>query len=204
MKTAAIILAAGESQRMGRPKQLLPVHSKPMLLHVVETVLSARLDQVIVVLGASAATIQPVLAATNVTIAINDDWREGLASSLRAGLERVSPRAEAALFVPADLPRLTTRTIQAIIACRKPSGKSIVIPTCRGCRGNPVLFARSLFPELLGLHGDQGGRALFASHQADIELVEVGDEGILLDVDTPADYKQATLSAQIDGNKEDV
>ena len=83
MKIAAVILAAGASQRMGRAKQLLPVHGRPMLLRVVETILAARLNQVIVVLGASATEIQPLLIGKPVTVVINADWREGLASSLR-------------------------------------------------------------------------------------------------------------------------
>jgi molybdenum cofactor cytidylyltransferase len=188
---AAVVLAAGGSRRMGQPKQLLLVDGQPMVTRVVQAVLAAGLSDVVVVLGAAADEVQPELAGLPVRLTVNKAWREGMASSLRAGLALVSPTAEAALFVPADLPRLTAQTITAVVDCFAGTGKPIVIPTWQGCRGNPVLFARRLFPELLAVQGDQGGRALFASHQQDIALVEVGDEGILLDVDTPEQYKSA-------------
>ena len=188
---SAVILAAGESRRMGQPKQMLLVDGQPMLALVVRTVLAAGLDDVVVVLGAAAAEVQQALAGLPVRTVINDAWREGMASSLRAGLALVSPAAEAVLFVPADLPRLTAQAITAVIDCFASTGKPIVIPTSQGCRGNPVLFARRLFPELLAVQGDQGGRSLFASHQQEIALVEVGDKGIVVDVDTPEQYQSA-------------
>jgi molybdenum cofactor cytidylyltransferase len=185
---SAIILAAGASQRMGRPKQLLPVAGVPMLVRAVDAVLRAQLDQVIVVLGSSAGVISPVLAGKPVTAVINEEWQEGIASSIRAGLAQVVEASQAALFVPADLPYLAPATIDAVCSHYLASGKPIVIPTCRGQRGNPALFARALFPELQALHGDRGGRVLFGAHQDDIAMIEVGDEGILVDVDTLDDY----------------
>ena len=189
---SAVILAAGESRRMGQPKQMLLVDGQPMLGRVVRVVLAAGLDDVVVVLGAAAAEVKQALAGLPVRTVINDAWQQGMATSLRTGLTLVSPAAEAALFVPADLPCLTAQTIMAVVDCFASTGKPIVIPTCRGRRGNPVLFARRLFPELLAVQGDQGGRAIFASHQQEIGLVEVGDEGILLDVDTPEQYQSVS------------
>ena len=192
MIIGAIVLAAGRSQRMGRAKQTLPVGGQAMLARVVETILAAKLDQVVVVLGASAPEIAPLLAGLPVTVTYNPRWREGLSSSLRAGLAALPAGARAALFVPADLPHLTARTVRMIVDCFDRTGKGIVIPTCGGRRGNPVLFAHTHFVELLHLQGDQGGRALFSGHKDDITFVETGDEGILLDVDTPDDYKRVT------------
>jgi len=185
---AAIVLAAGGSQRMGQPKQLLPVGGQPMVGRVVDTVLAAGIEQVIVVLGSSANEVQRALAGKPVTLIVNPHWQEGIASSLRAGLSPIVAQADAVLFVPADMPRLSAPPIQAVVARFLSTGKAIVAPTCNGRRGNPVLFARPLFAELMRLRGDAGGRTLFAAHADDIELVEVGDEGILLDIDTPDEY----------------
>ena len=191
---AAVILAAGASRRMGQPKQLLLVDGEPMLARVVDAVVTAGLDQVIVVLGASAEQAQPLLAGKAITIVHNPDWPEGMASSLRIGLAAVSPQAEAALFTPADLPRLLPTTIQHIIDHYHSTGKSVIIPSYHGRRGNPVLFARSLFPELMALRGDVGGRAVFAAHPEQVAMLEVSDAGILLDIDTPDEYRAATQS----------
>lgn len=188
MSISAVVLAAGGSQRMGRAKQLLPVDGQPMLAHLVDTVLASGLEEVIVVLGAAASEAGAAIAGKRVQVIVNPGWAEGMASSLRTGLGLVSPRAEAVLFVPADLPQLQASTIQAIVVHFLATRRPIIIPTYRGQRGNPVLFARSLFLELLALSGDSGGRSLFGRHHEDIALLEAGDSGILLDVDTPEDY----------------
>jgi len=173
---------------MGRPKQLLPVNGKPMLVRVVEAILGAGIDEVVVVLGYAADEIAPALAGLAVTTVVNNAWHEGLASSVRAGLAAVNPRAEAVLFAPADLPRLSAAAVQAVVQRYGMTRRPIVVPVCAGRRGHPVLFARSLFGELASLAGDQGGRFVLNKHQADVETVDVADAGILLDVDTPADY----------------
>jgi molybdenum cofactor cytidylyltransferase len=173
---------------MGRPKQLLPIAGQPMLARLVDTVLAASLDEVIVVLGAGADEAAALLADRPLRIVVNPGWAEGIASSLRCGLAAVSPLSGAALFVPADLPRLRAQTIGAIVVAASSAARPIVVPTCDGRRGNPVLFARSLFPDLLGLRGDAGGRVLMASRPDDVATVDVGDPGILLDIDTPEDY----------------
>jgi molybdenum cofactor cytidylyltransferase len=188
VQTSAVILAGGASRRMGRPKQLLMVNGQPMLLRVVDAVLEAGLSQVIVVLGASAGEIAPALLTRPVVIVTNPGWEEGIASSLRAGVASVDSRSSAAVFVPADMPRLSPAIILAIVSHFQATGKHIVIPTCGGRRSNPVLIARTLFPELIALRGDVGGRAIFAAHGADIAEIEVSDAGILSDLDTPSDY----------------
>jgi molybdenum cofactor cytidylyltransferase len=189
-RVAAIILAAGGSQRMGRAKQTMLIDGQPMLLRVADAVLAAGLDEVIVVLGASAGEIMPVLTGRPLTIVVNPLWEEGMASSLRAGLAHVSAVVDAALFVPADMPRLSPALLRTIVAQWRAGGALIAVPTCNGKRGNPVLFARPLFADLLALHGDQGGRALFAGHAHEIALIETGDAGVLFDVDTPDDYSK--------------
>ena len=189
MQVSAVILAGGASRRMGQPKQLLPVDGRPMLARVVDAALQANLAQVIVVLGAGAGDIAPALSGRAVTIVINPNWQAGMASSLRAGLAAVAPHSEAALFIPADMPRLSAGVLQAIVWHFQTSHKGLVIPTCNGRRGNPVLIARSFFPELMALDGDVGGRAIVAAHPLDVAEVELNDDSILFDVDTPADYQ---------------
>lgn len=204
MSISAVILAAGGAERMGQPKQLLLVGGAPMLLRVFGAVVDAGIADIVVVLGASAPLVAPLLSGKAATLVINGIWREGIASSIRVGLAHIAPRSEAVLFVPADLPRLSAQSIRSVIERFQAGGADIVIPTCGGQRGNPVLFARSLFGELRSLHGDVGGRALFGSHAQDIALVEVGDRGVLLDVDTPAHYRAAVAESDEDQHKENV
>lgn len=196
MSIATVILAAGGAQRMGQPKQLLPVGGQPMLARVVQTACAARLGLVIVVLGAARRQIAPLLAGYPITIVANTRWRSGMASSLCCGLRRVPADVDAALFVPGDMPNLRPDHLQAIAARFSAGGATIVIPTYGGRRGNPVLFARTLFPELCALSGDQGGRALFHAHAAEIATLEL-DDGVLCDIDTPADYARLAAAAPV-------
>jgi molybdenum cofactor cytidylyltransferase len=186
---SAVVLAAGGSRRLGRLKQLLPWGGQTMIEHVVDTALASAVDEVVVVLGCQAEVVQRVLAGRLVRGVVNAAWEEGLATSLRAGLAAVSPQAGAALFVLGDQPRLTSHTINHLLAHYRATRCSIVVPVHRSRRGNPVLFARSLFPELLALQGDVGGRVLLDKQRADIAEVDVGSEEIFVDVDTLEDYK---------------
>jgi len=187
---SAVVLAAGAARRLGRLKQLLPWGGQTMLEHVVDTVLASAVDEVVVVLGCQAAVVQQALASRPVRGVVNAAWEEGLATSLRAGLAAVSPQAEAALFVLGDQPRLTSQTINRLLAHYRTTRCPIVVPVYLGRRGNPVLFARSLFPELLALQGDVGGRVLLEKQRADVAEVDVGSEEIFVDVDTLQDYKE--------------
>ena len=186
---SAVVLAAGGGRRLGRLKQLLPWGGRTMIEHVVDTVLASAVDEVVVVLGCQAEAVQQALADRPVRGVVNTAWEEGLATSLRAGLAAASPQAEAVLFVLGDQPRLTAQTIDRLLAHYRTTRCPIVVPVYRGRRGNPVLFARSLFPELLALQGDVGGRVLLEKQRADIAEVDVGSDEILLDVDTLEDYE---------------
>ncbi len=186
---SAVVLAAGGASRLGRLKQLLPWGGQTMIEHVVDTVLASAVDEVVVVLGCQAEAVQPALAGRPVRGVVNTAWEEGLATSLRAGLAAVSPQAEAALFVLGDQPRLTAQTIDRLLAHYRTTRCPIVVPVYRGRRGNPVLFACSLFPELLALQGDVGGRVLLEKQRAGIAEVDVGSDEVLMDVDTLEDYE---------------
>jgi molybdenum cofactor cytidylyltransferase len=198
---AAIVLAAGESQRFGQPKQLLPVGSKTMIQHVVDIVLDSPVEQVIVVLGCRAAEIRASIAGRPVQVVVNERWKSGLSSSVQAGLSAVKPEVSAALFVLADQPGVTTEVIAKLVERYQETRAPIVVPAYRGRRGNPVLFDRSLFAELMEVEGDQGGRRLIAEHGDELEEVEVETEAIFTDIDTADDYQTTGLQTPNSPNK---
>ena len=186
---AAIILAAGGSKRMGQPKQLLPVGGMPMVRRVTESVCAAGLDQVILVAGANAKAVEGAVAGLPVELVTNKDWAAGLSGSLRLGICALRKEIQAALMVLADQPALTPDLLRALTARYLATRAPIVVPYFEGRRGNPVLFARKLFPDLMSVQGDQGGRALFARYQQQMERVETHDPAVLLDIDTRQDYE---------------
>jgi molybdenum cofactor cytidylyltransferase len=196
-KVAAIVLAAGASTRYGQPKQLLPVGGKTMLQHVVDVVLASPVDQTIVVLGHRAGEIGasvrqglPTAAGKPADIVANEEWQAGLSTSVQAGLRAIKPDIQAALFVLADQPAITPGIIAALLGCYHETGAPIVVPTYEGKRGNPALFDRSLFAELMKVRNDQGGRQLIERYANRTEKVEVGSEAVLVDVDTEEDYQR--------------
>jgi molybdenum cofactor cytidylyltransferase len=199
-QVAAIVLAAGGSVRMRQPKQLLPIGDRPMVRRVVEAACEAELAQVVVVVGAHADAVQQALANLPVDIVVNEAWAEGLSTSVRAGLAALRPRIQAALMVLADQPALTSGLLKTLVARYRATGAPIVAPFFRGRRGNPILFDRALFAELLAVEGDQGGRAVVARHQQGMERVEVDDPAVLTDIDTRQDYEG--VKEVRDGNKQ--
>ncbi len=189
-RVAAIVLAAGASTRFGSPKQLLAWRGRPLLQHVIWQALAAPVCEVVVALGAHYARVTPIAHGLPVTLARNADWEAGLSSSVALGLRALRGRPDAAIFLLADQPgaspELIARLIRAFARVRAP----IVLPRVRGQRGNPALFARELFPELMQVTGDQGGRALLTRYWDDIAWVEA-DERALFDIDTPEDVASA-------------
>ena len=184
----AIVLAAGGSERMGQPKQLLPLAGRPVVHHVTSALVALGLAQVIVVTGAHAEAVGAALADLPLKIVVNESWPEGMSSSIRTGLRALHPDTQAVLLVLADQPALTTDLLQSLLARYRASGAPIVAPVYRGQRGNPVLFDRALFPELLAVRGDRGGRALIEKYHEQVELVVVDDPAVIADVDSPEDY----------------
>lgn len=188
-EVSAIVLAAGMSTRIGSPKQLLEIGGKPLLAIALETLGRSQIQEIVVVLGASADLIRRQVDLDGTKVVVNEAYHEGMGTSLRVGLAAVNPHAKAALVVLADQPFLQPSTIDALIDQHDEHQPQIAIPLYRGFRGNPVLLDRSVFPELAGLSGDIGCRAVFGDHTENILKVPVNDPGILLDVDTKADYE---------------
>jgi molybdenum cofactor cytidylyltransferase len=185
---SGIVLAAGRSARLGRPKQLLPLADQPLLTHVLRAAAASRLDEIILVLGHEAAAIAAAAGDWGQRVVVNPDYPTGQGSSVRAGIAAVDPRAAAALVLLGDQPGVGPAIVDAVIAGYRASGGAIVVPIYGQVRGNPVLFDRSLFPELASLTGDEGARGIVRAHAAAVVEVPVGDGPPPRDVDTEADY----------------
>jgi molybdenum cofactor cytidylyltransferase len=182
---------------MGQAKQLLPLGETTMLTRTLENVRTAGLDDIVLVLGASAEAIRRQLPQSflgGLRIVVNHDYGQGMASSLRAGLSALDPKIDAAFIILGDQPFIRPQTLHQIMAGFHRSGAQIVIPSYQGKRGNPVLLSRSVFPEVMALEGDIGCRAIFPNHLGAILKVEVEDPGILLDIDDQDDYDRLKLS----------
>jgi molybdenum cofactor cytidylyltransferase len=200
---AAIILAAGSSSRMGagRHKLLLPLAGRPVLAHVLDAVLASSARPVILVLGHQADAVRAQIASylTHPAIAIveNPDYLQGMSTSMRAGLEALMAQTTGtetpgagAIILLGDQPLVTPQIIDALISRQQETGKRIIAPLYEGKRGNPTLFAASLFPELMAVTGDEGGRGVLAKHREEVATVEVGDAMANYDVDTWEAYQQ--------------
>ncbi|HXB74389.1 MAG TPA: NTP transferase domain-containing protein [Candidatus Acidoferrales bacterium] len=186
---SAVILAAGKSSRMGSLKQLLPLGGSTLLENVLTNLRRSQIDEIVLVLGFSADAIRRQTPLDGVKVVVNEAYGEGMGTSVRTGIAQVSPQADAALVVLADQPFVQPETIDQLIRLYRERKPQIVIPVYQGFRGNPVLLDRSVFPELLGLAGDIGCRAVFGSHTENILKAPVDDIGVLLDIDTPGDLE---------------
>ncbi len=186
----ALVLAAGESRRMGQPKLLLPVGTSSVIERVVDACLGSAADRVVVVLGASADQVQARIGPRPVAFALNPEYREGLGASIRHGLGAAGSDAEAVLVVLGDQPLISAGLIDRVIAAYRDSGRGIVYPTVRGRRGHPVLLDARYRTAMLALRGDAGCRAIVEAHAEDACPVPVDDEAPLADVDTRADYER--------------
>ncbi|NOY98657.1 MAG: putative selenium-dependent hydroxylase accessory protein YqeC [Chloroflexi bacterium] len=187
-RAAGIILAAGESTRFGRPKQLLDYHGQPFVRAAAQTALQAGLSPVVVVTGAGTAQVEAALAGLPVKIVRNEAWRSGQSSSIRAGLEAVSRRAGAAIFLLADQPQVTPTVLRALVEEHARTLAPVVAPLVEGRRANPVLFDRVTFQDLRRLQGDVGGRGIFSKFSP--TYLPWHDSSLLLDVDRPEDYER--------------
>ncbi len=185
-RVAAIVLAAGRSSRMGAQNKLLAdIAGKPMVRRVVETALAGKARPVLVVTGHQAADVGAALSGLHVTLVANPDYAGGLASSLKAGIRAVPEECDGALVLLGDMPRIGAEHVDQLIDALAAAPESIVVPVHEGRQGNPVLWPRRYFPELMQLEGDAGAQRLIAAHRGDVREVDLLTDAIFVDVDTP-------------------
>ncbi|HLG84883.1 MAG TPA: molybdopterin-binding/glycosyltransferase family 2 protein [Bradyrhizobium sp.] len=184
---AAIVLAAGRSTRMGGPNKLLAeLNGKKLVRIAAEQALASRASEVIVVTGHQADLVEQALTGLKVKFVRNADFAGGLASSVKAGIAAVSKDADGAVICLGDMPLIDARLIDRLVEAFDPDrGNLIVVPVAEGRRGNPVLWSRRFFSELMTLDGDIGARHLIAKHAEAVAEVTVDGESAFLDIDTP-------------------
>lgn len=186
-QVAAIVLAAGRSTRMGVENKLLAqVGGKAIVRHVAEAALASRARPVLVVIGHQGEAVRSALAGLGVTLVANPDYARGLSTSLRAGLRALPGDADGVLILLGDMPRIAAGDLDRLIAAfLDAGGEAIIAPLHEGKRGNPVLWPRAYFAEMLQLGGDAGAGRLLAIHADKVRGLELGTDAILADVDTP-------------------
>jgi molybdenum cofactor cytidylyltransferase len=184
----AIVLAAGESRRMGRPKLLLPYGDRTIIETVVQNVVSSRADRVVVVLGGYRREIEEKIRGFAVKRVINRRYQEGMLSSVRRGLSALPPSARAAAFILADQPEVASSVIDLMIEAYRREKKGIVLPVYRKKRGHPLLIDLKYRREIESLSPDIGLRGLLREHRDDILEVRVSSPAVLKDIDNPDDY----------------
>jgi molybdenum cofactor cytidylyltransferase len=184
---AAIILAAGRSTRMGGPNKLLAeLGGKTLVRIVTEQALASKAQSVVVVTGHQADEVEKALRGLKVTFVRNPDFADGLASSVKAGVAAVPADAAAAVICLGDMPLIDAHLIDRLIEAFAPDrGNLIAVPVSDGRRGNPVLWSRRFFDELMALDGDIGARHLISRHSEAVAEVPVDGHGAFLDIDTP-------------------
>jgi len=193
---SAILLAAGESNRMGQPKQLMPFGQSTIVERTIDNLLNSAVSETIVVLGYKDEEIRKTIAGKPIKIAMNPDYQQGMSTSIIAGLKQVDKRARAVLIALGDQPFVNSQTITSLVEAFIANNRGILIPVYQGRRGNPVIFAIEYKGELLNLKGDVGGREIIKLHPDDVLEVAVDCEGVLLDIDTMENYTPITLNPE--------
>jgi molybdenum cofactor cytidylyltransferase len=191
-----LLLAAGGSTRMGRPKQLLEYRGRPLLRHSIEQALGSICRPVIVVLGADADACRAVMQDLPVTIVINAEWAMGMGSSIRAGMSAVPPHADAVVIALADQPLISSAFLDSLVRHHADGPKPMVAASYDDRPGVPALFARALFPTLAALDGQSGAKTLLQAAGDDLFIIPAPQAAV--DVDTPDDYARLLRAPHTD------
>ncbi len=186
---AALVLAAGGSSRLGAPKQLLPWGDTTLLGHVLKMLRDLPFDEIFVVIGASGDEILDKVDLSDVIVIENPEWEEGMASSLRVGLDAANrlSRAEAAAIFLGDQPDISEEVVIGLIEARRSTKRQAIVPKYRYAWGNPVVVERSLWPRLMSLEGDEGAKRLLQAHPDWVHEVWF-EQRPPRDIDTRADF----------------
>lgn len=183
---AAVILSAGASSRMGRPKALIPYRERTFLGHLLEVTRNPRIGATRVVLGAGADLIRTSAKLDSSIVVLNQEWEKGQLSSIRAGLRGLEGiEIDGIVLCPIDHPLVSARLVGELVARFYEREKSIVLPTYNGRRGHPIIFSKTLFEELRVAPDDKGARAVVWAHPDDVLEVPTEEEGIILNINDP-------------------
>lgn len=186
---SGVVLAAGESRRMGRPKQLLPFGEETILERVVDTLLSAGVGEVIVVLGHVADRVRVVLGDRPVKVVVNESYREGMLSSVQCGMRAIGAEQAAVLFALGDQPHIETHLVSEVIRAYRAGEAGMVIPCYGGKKGHPIIINVPRYRDaILNLPAHVGLNALVQEHADDVRFIDVATEDIIRDIDVPEDY----------------
>jgi molybdenum cofactor cytidylyltransferase len=187
---AAIILSAGASSRMGRPKALLPYRESTFLGHLIQVTRHRRIGVTRVILGAGAEEIRNIARLDPAVVVLNPDWEQGQLSSIQAGIRSLEDiETDGIILCPVDHPFVSTALVGDLAERFYSEGKSIVLPTFKGRRGHPVIFSKALYGELLAAPADKGARAIVWAYAADVQEVATDEEGVILNINDPETLK---------------
>lgn len=189
--TAGIILAAGESRRMGTPKPLLKIKGRSFLEHMVDVFLDAGAEPVLAVLGHEAETVRQSANAGKATFIVNRDYRNGQLSSIQCGIRALETIAcDGVLIAPVDIPLISAGLVRNIISAAQSGDRGIILPVFGGRRGHPGYFSRRFFSEILDAPPEQGARWVIARNPDAVLELPTEEEGILTNINTPELYEK--------------
>jgi len=188
----AVVLSAGESSRMGRPKALLPIDGQTFIERIVAALKQAKVGKIIVILGHNARELQSKISHLPVEILINTDYKLGQLSSLQLAVRYLQPDldCDGMLVHLIDHPYLAPALVEEMIRRFYETKKRIIVPKFHGKRGHPVIFSNALFDEILSAPMEEGAKAVVNAHRAETLEIETEEEGIAVDIDTPELYQQ--------------
>lgn len=187
LNIVGIILGAGRSRRMGLENKLVAeINGKPMIVHAIESVKNSRVNKTTLVTGYQREIVERAVQGIEIEIIYNPNFTEGLSSSIKSIGHKLTKNVDAVILCLGDMPGITSTHINSLLkAFKNNPNRQIVIPTYKGRRGNPVLWGKKHFPLLVNLSGDRGAKVLFQNNENNITEVQIEDEAILTDLDTP-------------------
>ncbi len=187
---SALVLAAGESRRMGNAKLMLPLDKNSILDKTISNVLYSYLDEVVVVIGYRSDDFLKKINKKNIKVVLNPNFKEGISSSIIAGLTCISQKSHAIMIILADQPFISSYIINKMLIKFKESKKGILVPSYNNMQGHPVIFSLKYKEELLKLKGDVGGKEIIKRFPWDVLEIPIHSKNIHIDIDTPEDYKK--------------
>jgi molybdenum cofactor cytidylyltransferase len=186
----AVVLAAGLSSRMGAQKLLLPFGGKTVIVHIVDQILSSKVDEVYAVVGHEPERISAELSGRAVSIVNNPDYQSGMLSSVRCGLRSLPEKCRTVMVVLGDQPSIISRLIDQMLESYAVTNKNILVPLHKGKRGHPLLFSSLYSDEILTHYDNIGLRGLLHNHSSDVFELQVSTSSVLCDMDYPEDYRR--------------